>query len=140
MRKKQIYSVVRILVIGAITLFVGSKLTKQNKRSTEFSEFIISIKNNDNKITMKCEKGCAWKQLTYTIKEENKKQTIDEYGMTEFNKNSSKKEKYLANFLIKIEKTDKGLKLNGIEGTAWIELEFSLADNRFQTIDNLGMI
>lgn len=140
MKSRQIYYVLGVLIIGTITLYFGSKFTNQNKRSSEFSEFIISIKNNNNKIIMKCEKGCAWKELSYIVNEENNTQVIDEYGMTLLNNVSQKKENSLADFLFKIEKTDIGFKLYGIEGTAWIELQFSLANNRFQKVDNLGMI
>lgn len=43
-------------------------------------------------------------------------------------------------FLIEIERTDTGLKLLGIKGTAFKELSFSLRDNYKQIIDEFGMV
>lgn len=141
MKKNQrIYIVLGILIIGAITLYVGSSFTNQNKRTTESSEFVISIKTNGNKIIMKSEKGCAWEELTYTLIEKNEMQVIDEHGVGSLNNVSTNKKDSLAHFLFKIEKTKQGLKLKGIEGTAWKELSFTLRKNRFQKIDNLGML
>jgi hypothetical protein len=45
----------------------------------------------------------------------------------------------LKEFKITIEKTDNGLKLRSDNGSAWIDLSFSLADNKPQAIDEYGM-
>jgi hypothetical protein len=141
MRRNQRIYILAILIIGAITLYVGSSFTNQEKASTEASEFVISIKTNDNKIILECEKGCAWKELTYTlIDEKNRIQVVDEYGVGTLDNVSKNKDKSLADFLFNVERTKQGLKLKGIEGTAWVELSFSLAEKKFQRIDNLGMV
>lgn len=137
---QRIYILLGILIIGAITLYVGSILTNQNKRTTESSDFVLSLKTNNNKIILECEKGCAWKDLTYTLIKGDEIKVVDEYGVGSLNKVSGNKTATLANFLFKIEKTKQGLKLKGIQGTAWVELSFTLAENRFQKIDNLGML
>tara|TARA_R110001632_G_scaffold107700_6_gene217419 strand:+ start:3171 stop:3596 length:426 start_codon:yes stop_codon:yes gene_type:complete len=140
MKKNQRIYIVGFLIIGAITLYLGSSFTNQKKRSTESSTFVISIKTNGNEIIMKSEKGCAWKELTYTLIQGDKIKVVDEYGVSALNNVSENKDASLTDFLFKIEKTKQGLKLKGIEGTAWVELSFSLAENRFQRIDNLGML
>lgn len=45
----------------------------------------------------------------------------------------------LKNFIISVEKTDNGLKLQSIKGSAWIDLSFSLPAGKTQTIDEYGM-
>ena len=141
MKKNQLpYITLGILIIGTITFYANSIFMKQNYRTTESSDFVIYVKTNDNKIIMKCEKGCAWKELTYTINKKNETQVVDEYGVTLLKNHLDKKNASLAGFLFKVEKTKQGLKLKGIEGTAWIELSFSLRENRFQKIDNLGTL
>ena len=88
---------------------------------------------------MKSLKGSAWVETSFKIKN-YVPQAIDEYGMTELKKVSSKKDSNLADFLFTITRTEDGIVLKGIEGTAWSDLSFSLAENGKQTIDQLGMI
>jgi hypothetical protein len=45
----------------------------------------------------------------------------------------------LKGFEITIEKTDKGLKMHSSEGSAWIDLSFSLTADKPQAIDEYGM-
>jgi len=45
----------------------------------------------------------------------------------------------LKDFKITIEKTDNGLKMHSSEGSAWIDLSFSLANDKTQAIDEYGM-
>ena len=42
-------------------------------------------------------------------------------------------------FKITIEKTDNGLKMQSVNGSAWIDLSFSLSNNKPQGIDEYGM-
>jgi hypothetical protein len=81
MKTNQRIYILAILIIGAITLYIGSSFTNQEKTSTESSDFVISIKTNDNKIILECEKGCAWKELTYTLIEGDEMKVVDEYGV-----------------------------------------------------------
>ena len=45
----------------------------------------------------------------------------------------------LRDFKILIEKTDRGIKMQGLEGTAWIDIEFSINENQPQVINQFGM-
>jgi hypothetical protein len=60
--------------------------------------------------------------------------------MTELDKVSSEKDANLADFLFTVSKTENGLVLKGIEGTAWTDLRFSLPENGKQEIDQYGMV
>jgi len=42
-------------------------------------------------------------------------------------------------FKISIQKTEDGVELKGIEGTAWTDLSFSLKNNQTQAVDEYGM-
>jgi hypothetical protein len=59
--------------------------------------------------------------------------------MTKLEKNSSDKDANLADFLFTISKTENGIILKGIEGTAWTDLTFSLVEDGRQAIDQFGM-
>jgi len=76
--------------------------------------------------------------LSFTINND-RPQAIDEYGMTDLDNVSSNKDSNLADFLFTITRTDKGIEFKGLEGTAWTDLSFSLAENGKQAIDQNGM-
>ena len=59
--------------------------------------------------------------------------------MIELNNISSDKDSNLVDFMFTITKTENGIVLKGIEGTAWTDLSFSLLENRKQAIDQFGM-
>ena len=126
------------LLIAVLFLTINSGLIAQEKKSTDLKDFKIIIEKTDSGVKMKSLKGCAWIDLSFSIKN-NEPQAIDEYGMTELNKISSKKDSTLADFLFTITKTESGITLKGIKGTAWIDLSFSLVKNGKQAIDQFGM-
>lgn len=50
-----------------------------------------------------------------------------------------KKSNNLKNFKVVVEKTDKGIKMQSVEGSAWIDLSFSINNDQPQAIDEFGM-
>ena len=103
-----------------ITLFViiaSSRLMAQEKKSTDLKDFKIVIEKTKNGIKMQSFKGSAWINLTFSINN-NSTQAIDEYGMTTLDQISSEKDVNLADFLFTVSKTENGIALKGIEGTA----------------------
>ena len=127
----------RLLVV-VFALAVSSELIAQEK-TEDLKVFKIVIEKTNDGVKMKSLKGSAWVETSFKIKN-YVPQAIDEYGMTELKKVSSKKDSNLADFLFTITRTEDGIVLKGIEGTAWSDLSFSLAENGKQTIDQLGMI
>src|SRR5690606_28993543 len=105
---------------------------------SELKDFKLIVEKTDNGIKMKSEKGSAWIDLAFSLNN-YQPQAVDEYGMTELKKVSENKDGNLADFLFTITKTENGIELKGIEGTAWTELKFSLAENKQQAIDQFGM-
>ena len=129
-----------ILNLLSIVFFLAasSNLTAQEKKTIDLKDFKIIVEKTDNGIKMKSVEGIAWIDLSFNL-ENDQTQAVDEYGMTEVNKVSSKKDSNLADFLFTITKTDSGIKLKGIEGTAWIDLSFSLNKNKKQAFDQYGV-
>jgi len=116
----------------------SSELVAQEKKSTDLKDFKVIIEKTENGIKMKSAKGSAWIDLSFSLNN-YRPQAVDEYGMTNLDKVSTNKDKNLADFLFTITKTENGIELKGIEGTAWIELKFSLAENKKQAINQFGM-
>lgn len=52
---------------------------------------------------------------------------------------ASPAQKALADFTIAVKKTPDGLSLSGLKGTAWLQLNFTLAPETEQAIDAFGM-
>lgn len=126
------------LLITAFVLTASSELVAQDKKSTDLKDFKVVVEKTKNGIKLQSIKGSAWIDLTFNLKNDSP-QAIDEYGMTELNNISPTKDSNLADFLFTITKTEKGIVLKGIEGTAWTDLNFSLAENGKQAIDQYGM-
>ncbi|NKI25495.1 hypothetical protein HCG49_02840 [Arenibacter sp. 6A1] len=127
------------LLIAVFVLTGSCTLIAQEKKTTEFKDFKIVVEKTEKGIKMASVKGSAWIDLAFNINN-NQPQAIDEYGMTELDNISSDKDTNLADFLFTVSKTDDGIALKGIEGTAWKELSFSLSENEKQGIDQFGMV
>ncbi|WP_426430115.1 hypothetical protein ACPX19_11325 [Winogradskyella sp. HB-48] len=128
---------ISIIVVALLFLTGTAELIAQNK-TAELKDFKLIIEKTDKGIKMKSEKGSAWIDLSFSLNN-YRPQAVDEYGMTDLKKVSENKDENLADFLFTITKTENGIELKGIEGTAWTELKFSLADNTQQAIDQFGM-
>jgi len=126
-----------IIITALLFLVTTSKLLAQ-ATTTELKAFKIIVEKTDNGIKMQCEKGSAWIKLSFTLNI-HQSQAIDEYGMTKLKNVKENKDENLADYLFVITKTKSGIELKGIEGTAWTELKFSLANNKRQAIDQFGM-
>ncbi len=127
------------LLIAVFVLTASSKLVAQEKKSTDLKDFKVVVEKKENGIKMQSVKGSAWIDLSFSLNND-RPQAIDEYGMTELDNISSDKDANLADFLFTISKTEKGIVLKGIEGTAWTDLSFSLPENGKQEIDQYGMV
>lgn len=126
------------LLMAVLIIYASSDLVAQEKKATDLKAFKVVVEKTENGIKMQSIEGSAWINLTFSINNGHP-QAIDEYGMTELDKISSEKDPNLTDFLFTITKTEKGFKLKGIEGTAWTDLNFSLAGNGKQAINQFGM-
>ena len=126
-----------IMVMTLLFLTATSELIAQEK-TAELKDFKLIVEKTENGIKMKSEKGSAWIDLAFSLNN-YQPQAVDEYGMTELKNVSENKDGNLADFLFTITKTENGIELKGIEGTAWTELKFSLTKNKQQAIDQFGM-
>jgi hypothetical protein len=124
--------------MAAFVLTASSELIAQEKKADDLKSFKVVVEKTENGIKMQSVEGSAWIDLSFSLNND-KPQAIDEYGMTELNKISSEKDSNLADFLFTITKTENGIVLKGIEGTAWTDLSFSLLENGKQAIDQFGM-
>lgn len=125
------------VLIGLLFFTATSELIALEDKA-ELKDFKIIIEKTDNGIKMKSTEGSAWIDLSFSLND-YRAQAVDEYGMTDLDNVSQNKDKNLADFLFTITRTENGIELKGIEGTAWTELKFSLAENKKQAINQFGM-
>lgn len=137
--KKGIRRLILHLFIIAFSLTASSQLIAQEKKNENLNEFKVVIEKNNNGVKLKCEEGCAWKELSYSMND-YRPQAIDKFGMSELNKDRSNKDLNLSGFLFTVTKTKTGIDLKGIKGTAWTNLSFSLLENKQQAINQFGTI
>lgn len=131
----------QLKIIGVVTLVFSltSFSNFENLPTTNDSKFLIRIQSNDSGLKLKCETGCAWKELSFSLKD-NKFQAVDQYGMTRVDRHKPSNDDKLANFLFVVQRTQDTINLEGKEGTAWTKLNFSCKDTECnQYIDQNGM-
>ena len=116
--------------------FIGNSAFSQYADDLDFK---VILEKLDNGIKLKCQEGCAWTELTFEVIENNVPQAINAYGMVDLNEKPSKINNKLPNFLFTVEKTEQGLSLKGLDGTAWTALSFTLLKKERQAIDQSGM-
>ena len=129
------------LILVAVTCF-GKSVNAQTESALEASKFLIVVENTKDGIKLTSRKGCAFKELFFSLKV-GQTQEIDQFGMRNPNdKVSEVKDDNLASFRFRITKMESdfplAVSLEGIEGTSWKELSFCIPKSS-QLIDENGM-
>lgn len=126
------------LLVFAFILTVSSALIAQENKSSDLKDFKVIVEKTEKGLEIQGIQGTAWTDLSFRINN-NRPQAIDEYGMTKLDKKSSVNDPSLTDLLFTITKTEGGIVLKGIKGTAWTDLSFALRKNEKQTINQFGM-
>jgi hypothetical protein len=125
-------------LIAMILLTLSSEIMAQDQSSSDLKDFKITIEKTDNGVEMHSSEGSAWIDLSFRLNN-YQTQAVDEWGMTALDKVTEDKDENLADFLFTLTKTENGIELKGLEGTAWTDLSFTLSENGKQMIDQFGM-
>jgi hypothetical protein len=123
-----------LLTLSFLFLLCSTSVKAQEEKRSAIADFHITIQNTPNGIALTSSKGSAWATLEFTLPYD-KPQTINEYGMADPAKGLEN-----GSYLFTITRTHSGIKLKGLQGTAWIDLGFSIPSSKAQSIDQLGMI
>jgi hypothetical protein len=131
-------TLLKATVVAMFVMIFGSQTIVHGQSSADLQEFKITIELTDNGLQLHSDKGSAWIDLSFSIAS-GELRAIDEYGMTEPGKVSTIKDSKISDYLFTITRTKEGIVLNGLQGTAWKELSFSLHKNEKRSINQLGM-
>lgn len=127
-------------VLFAVSMVLsGPLLVAQERQEDELKEFRITIERTADGINMHSLEGSAWVDLGFSPSND-RTQAINEFGMTDPEAAPSDKDAGLAHYVFLITTMEDGVRLTGVEGTAWTELSFSLSDNEPRMIDRFGLI
>ena len=133
----------QIITLSLLTVFLIAGLTAftNDSERSELSEFLFIVNTTNNQIVLSCEKGCAWSELSFSAATNESYQAVDQYGMTTSEaRESVEGSADLSEFMFKIRKTEDGVSLMGLEGSAWTELSFRCpAYNCGQAVNQYGM-
>ncbi|MBP8067035.1 MAG: hypothetical protein KAY27_00595 [Pedobacter sp.] len=94
----------------------------------EIKKFSILVENTSNGVKLTCTEGAAWKELAFSLKQDES-QFVDQFGMTTAKQEGTTKDSKLADFLFTIKKTKDGFSYKGMKGTAWKELSYGSDTN-----------
>ncbi|GAB5565486.1 MAG: hypothetical protein Wins2KO_25490 [Winogradskyella sp.] len=109
--------------------FEKNDITKSSIEN--LNQFLVSVERNGKTIELKCEKGCKWGHLT--LEPSTKPYIINDFGFSEGSTIDSDR------FAFTISTENNEIVLEGLKGTAWIDLAFTLPRNKVQGINQLGM-
>jgi len=126
-------------VMGALFVVSGTVFATSDDGG-ELSEFNILIETTKTEIRLSCTVGCAWEGLSFSDTVYPAPQAIDRAGMTSFTPGGDDLQSGPGAFMFTIVRSDHGIRLEGILGTAWTQLSFSCPDTGCrQLIDQHGM-
>ena len=124
------------LFILVVVVFLGINVNAQTENESKFQ---LLIENTENGIKITSSKGCAFKELTFSLSE-GQIQEIDQYGMRKANDEIRKVDDNFASFRMTIKKEKDVIYFEGIEGTVFSKLSFLCLVGKNQLINQNGML
>src|SRR5690242_16708092 len=117
--KQKLFKIIFSVLLLAGSRYEGFSQTNKSERLGRFSILVETVEKNIKFTSMK---GCAWKELTFTL-ENDKVQTIDRYGLITSDEDPNKKNAS-SDFLFTVQRIKDGIEFRGKKGTAWERLSF----------------
>lgn len=96
--------------------------------------FEIEVLRKSEMVIMKCTKGCNWKNLEFSLK--NESVIVSQSGLKRTNNTSSIPE---SSFAFHVEPAKNGLTFKSIRGTNWKEISYGRRPRRTMFLDASGI-
>jgi hypothetical protein len=100
--------------------FISMAAAAQDEADLPGAGFSINIENTLDGLRLTCATGCAFTELTFTLKE-GSSQMVDQYGI-HVKDRERPADGSVADFLFNVTQTAEGLHFEGLKGTAWTNL------------------
>lgn len=119
-----------------LTVLFSIHATAQSKHTKK--DFYIAVEKTDTGVTMKCLKGCAWTDLSFSVNGK-KAQSVDQHGMfSDASQRQTPDAKFL-DFEFSITRENDTYILKGLKGTSWQALSFKTT-NGSQFFNSKGLL
>ena len=126
-------------ILPALSSIVLLSNIATSQTNAEPSNFKINVGYEKEQLLLKCEYGCAWSELSFTLSEYDRIQFVNEMGMTSMEDEQNEQEN-LAHFLFSFYKTTDKIKCESVFGTSWDEIQFSCSESKCEAqVDNNGV-
>lgn len=125
------------MLLVVLLVFTGCSGINSKADAKNLDGFKILIEKTDEGIALKGMEGTAWTNLEFSSNPD-KAQLVNERGMASV-KDAANSSDNLADFLIETSRTPEGVSLKGLEGTAWTNLSFTIAEGGRQMVSETGM-
>ncbi|MEM6516200.1 MAG: M56 family metallopeptidase [Bacteroidota bacterium] len=109
--------------------YIEKEISDENNNRKD--SFLVTVAKNGKALELNCESGCKWSHLV--LEPNTNEYIINDYGFSEGKTIETDQ------FTFAIKANNNGVQLNGLKGTAWLDLAFSLSGNKKQAINQLGM-
>ena len=124
-------STLLVLPVLALLFYSFAEREYVEKNKPETNSFLVFVEKNGNTLELRCESGCRWSHLV--LEPNSEPYIINDFGFSEGNTLDTDK------FAFSIAPNQSGVLLNGLKGTAWVDLAFSLPKNQKQAVNQMGM-
>lgn len=103
--------------------------------ANELAAFNIEMKRSGNLVKMKCNEGCNWTDLKFSLGEDQT-WVINEFGV---HIKSGYHHEDEISFAFEVMNAKDGLKFESIKGTAWKELKYGIKPSRLMYLNSTGV-
>lgn len=117
---KKLHSFASMLILTIIMFTSYSTFAQNNSNQNPFS---IKANYENGELHLKCDSGCSWGELSFTLDDSGNAQLINEFGMTS-KKDEQKSNEHYAHFLISFQKAGSKITCESLSGTDWDKRDF----------------
>ncbi len=127
MKKSNLNFMSKVILLFLLLAGISNGIISQTKETIKSDGFLILIETTNETIKLTSQKGCAWKELSFTLNV-NEIKSIDQFGVTPMKNVQKNKESTgdnNGNFHFTIKRVGNGLSFEGLKGTTWKKLSYS---------------
>lgn len=131
--RTRLLSLLILPLIGVLVYSFSTEKTtyvERNATDTTSNLFFVTIEKVDNTLRLQCKDGCKWADIS--LENPNEPYIINDFGFSEGKTITTDK------FTFKVTHNTDGISLQGLQGTTWNTLNFTLKDNETKAINKFG--
>ena len=130
----------KVLLCALFILFISSPIFAQETEKGKQIEFKISVIQTSDSLILNCEEGCNWLELKFSY-QEGDLFFVDQIsgGSVAYDENGNIRFEKDLKFSFTLQAENKTIRMNGLDGTNWVETSITTSDVNPVFIDNYGV-